>query len=287
MPSNEFTLAVNTGPLFAAAHAAKVAQVQCVKMTGTIYANALRTLTPPHGNGSTLKDTAKKKSKGILKLHKRIAEDIMGGTATPYGRPVLAKDGRWLAFDTEGRYTSGGGHFGFVVPTRDTFNGTRVPFVDPEQVLASSRWYKVRGSYRRYPAAPQGINFVRAGALKSAVAKRLKRAGFTISGWAPGARYFATGANIAKGFFEGLGGRGAAGSDDDLEAAFDDGFIVDETSLVEPSGGGWLSNDSFFTNAQLGRLSSTALRAVAGNALRKMEQNIIRSYKKAARALLS
>ena len=66
MPDNTFQLAVNVGPLFAAAAAAQVAAKRVIKLSGTIYANALRTLTPPHGKGATLQNTRGKRSKGIL-----------------------------------------------------------------------------------------------------------------------------------------------------------------------------------------------------------------------------
>lgn len=288
MPSPEFTLAVNTGPLFAAAHAAKKAQAQCLKMTGTIYANALRTLTPPHGNGATLKETANKKNKGITKLRERIAEDIMGGPSPTFARPVRRVDGSWMAFDSSGHYTEGKGNFGLVVPTVKKFGKAAVPMEDPARVIAGGYFRPRKGSMRRIRRLHDGPHFVTASALKALVKRKQQNAGFSISGWAPGARFFAVGAKIARGFYEERGGHGAAGADENLDAAFDEGRIADDRSLVT-SGPckGWISNDSFHSKAQLARVSDSAVLSLARNALRKMEQNILNSYKKTARSLLS
>lgn len=279
--ADTFTCAVNTGPLFALAHAAREAQAQCIKLSGTVYANALRTLTPPHGKGAAMQDTRKKKSKGIDALQARIEQDLQGGPAPTYARPVRRKDGTWMAFDAAGNYTAGGGNFGMVVANQNKFGKLPVPIESPEQVLAKVGEQPLthKGRVRRWRRVQDGVHFVRAGALRALVRKRKKHAGYTISGWAHGARFFATGKNIAKGFFEPLGGAGAAGqSADPAGSAF---------AEVEPLEG-WMQNDAFLGSLrQRDRIMTTTVHRTARHALDKMRKNIISWYTKKAKQILN
>lgn len=279
--ADTFSCAVNTGPLFALAHAAREAQAQCIKLSGTVYANALRTLTPPHGKGATMQDTHKKKSKGITALQARIEQDLQGGPTPTYARPVRRKDGTWMAFDDAGNYTAGGGNFGMVVPSATKFGKYKVPVESPEQVLSKvgEQALTHKGRVRRWRRVQDGIHFVRAGALRALVSKRKKQAGYTISGWAHGARFFATGKKgIAKGFFEPLGGAGAAG-----QAATPAGDAFAEVEPLE----GWMQNDAFLGPLrQRDRIMSTTVHRTAGHALQKMQQNIVKWYTKKAKQIL-
>lgn len=299
MPDNTFQLAVNVGPLFAAAAAAQVAAKRVIKLSGTIYANALRTLTPPHGEGATLQNTRGKRSKGILKLRERIAEDIMGGATIRKARPVLTRDGRWLAFDERGSYSSGGGHFGLVVPTVNRFGKTPIPFEDPRAVLRDLVVYRQKGAMRRWGRPPRELHFVRPGALRAAVRENQWLAGRTISGWAPGARFFATGASIAPGFYEDRGGRGEAGADEDLDENVDiEGLYgvptwttrsnaLEHFTNVEPVDA-YIANQSWPSRLKnKSAVTDSAVYSLARHALAKMEANIIKFYRKKAAALLS
>lgn len=278
--ADSFSVDVSTGPLFALSHAMREAEKQCLRLSGTIYANALRTLTPPHGKGSTMADTAKAKSKGITALRGRIAEDLMGGPAPTKARPVLKADGTWLAFDASGHYTSGGGNYGMVVATKKKFGPHTVPVESPESVVASLGTVvkKQKGAMRRWRARQDGVHFVAAGALRAFVRKRQAKAGFTISGWRHGARFFSTGKNIAKGFFEPLGGSGSAGqSADPASTSFAD---------VEPLEG-WMANDAFHGPLQQrDRIQNASVHRVAGNALKKMRAEILKWYTKKANQIL-
>lgn len=290
---SDFTAEVHTGPLFALAHATREAQAQVLRLSGTIYANALRTLTPPHGQGATIKSTKAKKTKGIVELQARIAEDIQGGPSFSAVRAVRKADGSgWLAFDTHHNYTEGGGHFGLVVPKNETFtaaDGTvhKVPIEDPEAVYRRyKRWVKKNGRRRVWGPGHDGPHFVRIGKLRSFVAKKKKMAGYTISGWAHGARFFSTSAtaNIDKGFFPELGGAGSAGSDAAEYAAPAANAALAE---AEPASG-WMESQSFapaLKNKSI--ITDRTVNAVADHAIGKMKRNIVQWYKKKAKAILN
>lgn len=271
---------VDYGPLFALSRAMREAQAQCLKLSGTVYANALRTLTPPHGQGAKMKDTAKKKNKGIDALKGRIEADLMGGKAPTKARPVRRADGTWMAFDAAGHYTAGGGNFGMVVATKKKFGKIPVPIETPEQVLAKvgQRVYLRKGQARFWRAKQDGVHFVAAGALRAFVAKRKKQAGKGISGWAHGARFFATGKNIAAGFFAELGGAGAAG-----QSATPGGSAVADVEPLE----GWMENKAMRGGLkQKDRMLSSTVHSVARHALQTMEKNIRNWYMKKAKQIL-
>ena len=290
----DFSAEVHTGPLFALAHATREAQSRVLSLSGTIYANALRTLTPPHGQGATLQSTKNKKSKGILALQARIAEDIQGGPQFSTVRAVRRADGSgWMAFDSRHQYTEGGGHFGMVVPKNETFtdrSGTvhKVPIDDPATIYNRfARWMKKNGRRRVWAPGLTGPIFVRAGKLRSFVAKKKKMAGFTISGWAHGARFFSTSATgkIDKGFFPALGGHGDAGRDD---STFGSSPFAESTLVESDPASGWLESHSWpaaLKNQHI--VTQTAVNSVAANALAKMERNILAWYKKKAKTILN
>lgn len=282
---SDFSVDVNTGPLFALAHAANAAAVRCTQLTGTVYANALRTLTPPHGQGASLASTRTKKSKGITKLRERIAQDIMGGATPTFARPVQRADGSWMAFAPSGGYTEGHGNFGLVVPTVKKFGKASVPMEDPARVISAGYFRRRKGSMRRLRRQHDGPHFVTASALKALVKHKQRNAGFTISGWAHGANYFSTGANIARGFFPELGGPGSAGSD--VPLAIDDAQVADYSAIADGVAGGFLSNDAFPSALKnKDRITERAVGTVARHALDKMQQNILTWYKKKAKEIL-
>jgi hypothetical protein len=287
MSSEDFTMSVLTSPLAAARHAAYAATVRCTQLTGTIYANAMRTLTPPHGDGATLQNTRTKKSKGITKLRERIAEDIMGGPTPTFARPVQRADGSWMAFSPSGGYTEGHGNFGLVVPTVKKFGKASVPMEDPARIIKAGYFRRRRGSMRRLRRQHDGPHFVTASALKALVKRKQSHAGFTISGWTPGARHFSTGGSVARGFFPELGGRGAAGASEDLDKAWDNCEWTDWNAVVETGVDGWMSNESFHDTKQLRRIDFRTVSPLVGNALAKMKKNIVAWYSKKAREILS
>lgn len=283
---NDFTIAVQTGPLFELAHAARAAAGRCVQMTGTVYANALRTLTPPHGQGASMASTRAKKSVGIVKLKERIAEDIMGGSTPTYARPVRRRDGSgWMAFDESRNYTEGNGNFGLVVPTVKKFGKHTVPMEDAARVISGGRFRRRKGALRRMRREHDGPHFVTASSLRALVKQKQRMAGFTISGWAHGAEYFATGERIARGFFAELGGPGAAGSD--IPMAIDDGQIADYSAVQDGVAGGFISNDAFPDALKnKNRITGRTVEQASRHALAKMEKNIVAWYKKKAKEIL-
>lgn len=187
---------------------------RCVKAFGTIYARTLAANTPPHfanvGNmGEILRS---KKHEDIEELREAICWNISGvpsreyikGTVQPV--PYRNLPGQWLAIDPRTRKPARPyGFFGIVVPISwAKVRGQRVPETSPEQAYAGARWdgKKMVSPNRRK------MKFVRKSALSAFIKKKQAQAGKLISGWAPGARVFATGKNIAPGFFENLGGKG-------------------------------------------------------------------------------
>lgn len=299
---SDFAVAVNTGPVTAMQYAAQAAAARSLRLSGVVYANALRTLTPPHGVGATMQNTQKAKNTGILKLRERIAEDIMGGAEPTFARPVRRADGSWMALDAKGHYTEGSGHFGFVVPTASKFGDSVVPIEQPAHRLRLSRWYRRKGSMRRYRATHDGPHFVTAASLKALVKHKQKNAGFTISGWYHGWRFFSTAKNAPTGFFPSLRGPGSAGADADLDelvTTFEDkggwgyadvaprsetlrAFAYVDTMDAYIASQTWpdvLKNKS--------RITERAVFTVAQHALRAMRQNILAWYKKKAKAILA
>ena len=277
---SDFAVAVNTGPVTALQYAAQAAAERCLRLSGVVYANALRTLTPPHGVGATMQNTQKAKNAGILRLRERIAEDIMGGPEPTFARPVRRADGSWMALDAQGHYTEGSGHFGFVVPTVSKFGDSVVPMEKPEPLLSGSRWYRRKGSMRRFPHAHQGPHFVTAASLRALVKKKQKMAGFTISGWYHGWRFFSTAQNAPTGFFPALGGPGSAGADDAQPLSAASAYVEPIDGFIESSA--WpdaLKNKH--------RITDSTVNSVAQNALRAMRKNILTWYKKKAKAILA
>lgn len=273
---SDFSVDVETGPLFALTHAAGEAVQRAAQLTGTVYANALRTLTPPHGDGATLASTRAKKSKGITKLRERIAEDIMGGATPTFARPVRRYDGNWMAFDSAGHYTEGNGNFGLVVPTVKKFGKASVPMEDPARIIKDGYFRRRRGAMRRIRRRHDGPHFVTASALKALVRHKQKMAGYTISGWAHGARLFSLSGSIDRGFFAELGAPGDAGSDEY------ESFGTGAVDAVE----GWLANDAIHDAKHKSRIVDYTVYAVARRALSKMQQNIKSWYLKKAKEIL-
>lgn len=276
---SDFSVDVETGPLFALARAAGEAAERCAQLTGTVYANALRTLTPPHGDGATLASTARKNSKGITKLRERIAEDLMGGPTPTFARPVRRRDGSgWMAFDSSGHYTEGNGNFGLVVPTVKKFGKAAVPMEDPARIIKAGYFRRRRGAMRRLRQKHDGPHFVTASALRALVRNKQKMAGYSISGWAHGARLFSTAKNIPGGFFASLGGAGDAGLSDGSS-----GFVPGTVDARE----GWLENDAIHDAKHKSRFADHTVYSVARHGLAKMQENIKKWYLKKAKQILN
>lgn len=280
----DFEAVVKLDPMRALVHATAEACTMASKQSGAVYAAALRTVTPPHGTGAKMADTAKKDSIGIRKLKQRIAVDIRGAGDSSYGvTPVRSGNGRWLAFK-DGHYTEGGGNFGLVVPKFISFTGADgkkypVPFVKPADVHKRRVFYTRRGAKRAMPVNPGGVYFVRKTELDRYVAKKQKMAGFTISGWAEGARFFGTGKTIRAGFFGSLGGYGTAGSDTDYLVGAD---MYDKGRFEYI---GYMGNYEVNSMKWSSRMTTTAGKIV-GKALGNMERSIIRWYKKKAKEIV-
>lgn len=194
----------------------KALTVQCceksIKAFGTIYANAMASATPPH----TAKGTPATATKGhadIKKLKQIISLNIAGvedpRQIKPTAKPVPYRKlaGAWMAIDPETKKPiKTRSPFGFIVPTSwRRVRGQNPPETDPAAVYATARW---RGK-KMVPAKFKKV-FVRKNKLAALVKKQQKEAGKLISGWAHGARVFATGKRIAPGFFAELGGKGWA-----------------------------------------------------------------------------
>jgi hypothetical protein len=183
-----------------------------IKAFGTIYVRSAATITPPHNSGMNASTILRsKKHYDILELRKVISKNIAGvedpRLITPVGRPVPFRKlaGQWLAIDeTTRRTVKPNNVFGFIVPTSwKKVRGVKPPETDPEQVYRGARWDGVKmvpAHWRR--------TFVHKDKLTALVKQQQQQAGKLISGWAPAARVFAEGKNIAAGFFEELGGKG-------------------------------------------------------------------------------
>lgn len=186
---------------------------RCVKAFGTIFARALAAGTPPHNGrdeaGAVLRS---KNQHDIVVLRERISWNIAGvnkpGDIQGFAQPVPFRNlpGQWLAIDTETRKPAKPrGFFGMVVPTSwAKVRGQSVPETSPEQAYAGARW----DGKKLVSPTRKRKKFVRKNALAAFVKRKQAQAGKLISGWAPGARVFATGKRIAAGFFEALGGKG-------------------------------------------------------------------------------
>lgn len=184
-----------------------------VKAFGTIYARALAAATPPHtGAGEVGAVLRSKSQRDITILRERISWNIAGvnkpGDIQGFAQPVPFRNlsGQWLAIDTETRKPAKPrGFFGIVVPTSwAKVRGQSVPETSPEQAYAGARW----DGKKLVSPTRKRKKFVRKNALAAFIKRKQTQAGKLISGWAPGARVFATGAAIAAGFFESLGGKG-------------------------------------------------------------------------------
>lgn len=183
-----------------------------VRTFGTFFARLLAATTPPNRWWRSPKVLRSQKNEDIKILRERISWNISGQTNPAeiegFAQPVPYRNlpGQWLALDPQTRKpVKPRGFFGIVVPISwKKVRGQKIPETSPEQAYAGGRWdgKKVIGLQRKK------IKFVRKNALKAFVKKRQKDAGRLISGWAPGARVFAIGANIEPGFFESLRGKG-------------------------------------------------------------------------------
>lgn len=185
---------------------------RAVKAFGTIYVRQMAASTPPHPWGTGPAALSSKGHEDIKSLHRRIAQDIAGvdspAQVQAFAYPVPSKKwpGSWMAIDTATkRPAKPRGNFGIVVPTSwARVRKQVVPESTPEAAFEGARWQ--RG--HKKPAGRARRHFVRRAKLAAFIRKQQKHAGKLISGWAPAARVFATGKNIAPGFFEHHGGKG-------------------------------------------------------------------------------
>lgn len=180
---------------------------ELVRGVGLIYANALRTASPPHGGSATMKSTAKANSVGILQLKKRIAFDISGEeypqNIIAYGRPVRARNGVYLVLDENGNKVRPSGSFAIITPGSVGRGKDHLPMETPEEVYSQGKWKNGRW------VGDGKVHFVSAAPLRAFVKKKQAQAGFLISGWAEGARKFSKAKNLPTGFFAKLGGAGS------------------------------------------------------------------------------
>lgn len=282
----DFEAVLVKNPLSAMAMITREAAKKALKSQGILFAAALRTVTPPHGDGAKMATTKNKSSVGINKLKERIAVDIRGAGDSSYGvTPVRSWNGRWLAFK-DGHYTDGGGNFGLVVPKVTSFTGADgkkypVPFVKPAEVHQRRVFHTRRGAKRAMHVNPGGVYFVRKTELDRYVAKKQKMAGFTISGWRFGAKLFATGKTIDGGFFMKLRGRGNAGDSSEKHPMHADLY---DYNAMEYYG--------FMENGELDKFKGKhkrmirVAREMGWQAAVNMQNNIVRWYKKKAKEIV-
>lgn len=180
---------------------------ELVRGVGLIYANALRTASPPHGGNATMKSTAKANSVGILELKKRISFDISGEeypqNIIAYGRPVRARNGLHLVLDENGNKVRPSGSFAIITPSTVGRGKHALPMETPEQVYAQGKWENGRW------VGDGKVHFVSAAPLRTFIKKKQAEAGYLISGWAAGARQFSKAKSLPSGFFAKLGGSGS------------------------------------------------------------------------------
>lgn len=179
---------------------------QLVRQRGAVFANAWRTVTPPHQRGATMESTATKKNEGYTRLQRNISMDI-AGVPTPedvqaYATPVRLKNGEFLAKTADGQVAVPRGGFGFVVVSG---GGGKfpAPIADPAAVYEARSFIEGRSYLAGAP-----VVYVRPAPVKRLIKRQQKHAGKFISGWVPGLR--AMGAKkIAAGFFSALAGAGS------------------------------------------------------------------------------
>lgn len=178
-----------------------------LRQRGVIFANALRTVTPPHGSGATVQSTAKKDNEGIRALKRKIAQDIAGVDSAeavqPFAAPVLTRQGKWIAVDpSTKKQAKSKGNFGFVVLHSMLYKTQLAPVEDPAEVYGRPVFKKGRAHARAWRPV-----LVMPAALRKLIERQQKRAGAFISGWAPAFAAFG-GKRIPAGFYKKLGGKG-------------------------------------------------------------------------------
>lgn len=212
MSTFDYRVKVNKAGMEQLKALAVAASTKAIKAAGTIYVRAAASYTPPFrldGEEYSNMRLRTQTHPDITQLRRAICKNIIGVERNWELPEAIAQEyrklpGQWLALAPGGKSAMKLGPFGFVVPLnyRDK-KGKAVPVVDPAQVFATARW----DGHKMAP--PQWkIRFVRKTKLEALVKRQQKQAGKLISGWAPAARVFAEGKNIAKGFFEKLGGKG-------------------------------------------------------------------------------
>lgn len=179
---------------------------QLVRQRGAVFANAWRTVTPPHQRGATMDSTAVKKNEGYTRLLRNISMDIAGVPSPEdvqaYATPRRLKNGEFLAKTADGQLAVPRGGFGFVVVSG---GGGKfpAPIADPAAVYAGRSFVEGRSYLRGAP-----VVYVRPAPVKRLIKSQQKRAGKFISGWVPGLR--AMGAKkVAAGFYSALAGGGS------------------------------------------------------------------------------
>ncbi len=190
---------------------------RAVKAFGTIYVRYLAANTPPNAFGGEVGPALRnRKNEAIRALQKRIAQNIagvdnvsaLGPNVEPEKVGSDAWDYRWLNRQRPG------GKFGMLVPNSwRAVRGEKPPESTPEEIYGTPKWSggKMVAQHRYdadYRLSSYTFGFVRLNKLRKFVKDKQAHAGKLISGWAPAARAFAAGKNIATGFFEGLGGKG-------------------------------------------------------------------------------
>lgn len=178
-----------------------------LRQRGVIFANALRTVTPPHGKGATMQSTAKKDNDGIRALKKRIAQDIAGVDSAEavqaYAVPVLTKQGKWIAVDPSTKKQAlSKGNFGFIVVQSMLYKTELAPIEDPAAIYGKPVFRRGRAHARNWRPV-----MVMAPQVRKLIEKRQKRAGAFISGWYHAFNAFG-GKRGPAGFYRKLGGKG-------------------------------------------------------------------------------
>ena len=190
---------------------------RAARAIGTIYVRYLAANTPPNAFGGEVGPALRnRKNEAIRTLQKRIAQNIAGVDNVSELRPNVepekmgtdAWDYSWLNAQRPG------GKFGMLVPTSwRAVRGENPPESTPEEIYGTPEWrggkMVSKSPYNAdYRLSSYTFGFVRLNKLRKFVKDKQSHAGKLISGWAPAARAFAAGKNIAAGFFEGLGGKG-------------------------------------------------------------------------------
>lgn len=186
--------------------------VKIWRSMGTVMMSAIMLYTAPNTghSGWTLREVRRKNSPSIRALRERIHRDIAGDDM--WGDLPVAKAHRvkGKVFPVRSKIMNRSnklGAFGMVVPVKSVKG---IEYQDPENILSRSntRFVEGRGSNRRRLARGKPhLVFVRRSALKAAIKKRQKMAGYLLSGWSRGSAYFRNG-SAESGFHPELGGPG-------------------------------------------------------------------------------